>query len=504
MARALLCAAALVLLLAPTASAAKGQWWPKGQVKRLHFESAPITVKPGQNGIDNVVIPKSAKPSVDGWIVRAKPDLILADGSVPPVDFIHLHHGVWINLARQGPPFGAGEPVFFGGEEKTVFRIPKGFGYRYTAADTWLLNEMIHNNTSREVKGVRLVWDLDFIPATSKTAKTVKEVTPVWMDVRAGWPYPVFDVLKASGGDGRFTFPDEAPGNPYAGGPVQNEWTMPYSGTIVAGVGHLHPGGLYDDVDLIRPGAKAAGKQGSRPNSARILRTDAKYYDHGGPISWDLSIRASRPDWRVKIKRGDTLRISTTYETKQASWYESMGIVLLYVAKDGRSGIDPFAKKLNWRGVLTHGHLPENDNHGGEPGVLADASKVGSGAVTNQIRIKGFQYLPGDLSLLGGENKVPVVPKGASVEWVNEDDPNVAFHTITSCREPCNRLTGISYPLADYLSWFDSGELGFGIAGLSPASNRLTWSASTASLNTGTYTYFCRIHPFMRGAFRVQ
>jgi plastocyanin len=181
-----------------------------------------------------------------------------------------------------------------------------------------------------------------------------------------------------------------------------------------------------------------------------------------------------------------------------------MGIVLLYVAKGEKGGVDPFAKRLNWRGVLTHGHLPENNNHGGEPGVLADATTVASGEVTSQIKIKGFQYQPGDLSVLGGENKVPVVPRGSSIEWVNEDDPKVAFHTITSCKEPCNRLTGISYPLADALSWFDSGELGYGPAGFSPAANRLTWSASTASLNTGTYTYFCRIHPFMRGAFRVQ
>jgi len=33
-------------------------------------------------------------------------------------------------------------------------------------------------------------------------------------------------------------------------------------------------------------------------------------------------------------------------------------------------------------------------------------------------------------------------------------------------------------------------------------SGRTTWS-TPKNLKTGTYTYFCRIHPFMRGAFRV-
>ena len=50
---------------------------------------------------------------------------------------------------------------------------------------------------------------------------------------------------------------------------------------------------------------------------------------------------------------------------------------------------------------------------------------------------------------------------------------------------------------------FDSGQLGYGPAGLSPAANRLDWS-TPPDLGPGTYTYFCRVHAFMRGAFRVE
>ena len=54
------------------------------------------------------------------------------DGTVPPVDVLHLHHGVWLNISRSAPgsPFPGIEPIFFGGEEKTVFQIPRGYGYR--------------------------------------------------------------------------------------------------------------------------------------------------------------------------------------------------------------------------------------------------------------------------------------------------------------------------------------------------------------------------------------
>jgi len=50
---------------------------------------------------------------------------------------------------------------------------------------------------------------------------------------------------------------------------------------------------------------------------------------------------------------------------------------------------------------------------------------------------------------------------------------------------------------------FDSGELGFGPQGFTAAANRATWD-TPKRLKPGTYTYFCRVHPFMRGAFKVK
>ena len=88
---------------------------------------------------------------------------------------------------------------------------------------------------------------------------------------------------------------------------------------------------------------------------------------------------------------------------------------------------------------------------------------------------------------------------GGSLTFVNRDAARTIFHTITACRAPCNRTTGIAYPLADGPVDFDSGELGFGPQGFTAAANRDTWS-TPATLGPGTYTYFCRVHPFMRGA----
>ena len=73
-----------------------------------------------------------------GHIVRFKPDLEYADGTIPRVDVIHLHHGVWIsNFA----------PLFAAGEEKTTVTAPDGYGWKYDPSDEWLMNHMIHNLT---------------------------------------------------------------------------------------------------------------------------------------------------------------------------------------------------------------------------------------------------------------------------------------------------------------------------------------------------------------------
>ena len=134
---------------------------------------------------------------------------------------------------------------------------------------------------------------------------------------------------------------------------------------------------------------------------------------------------------------------------------------------------------------------------------------------TTGVDIKQFQYKPGDLTSRGRNRCAPTVPQGQSITFTNDDAALSApgnlglgapsqdyldsiFHTVTSCQAPCGRDTGISYPLANGAGGYDSGQLGEG----TPAVGRLHWS-TPKDLAPGTYTYFCRIHPFMRGVFRI-
>ena len=157
----------------------------------------------------------------------------------------------------EGNGYGGLYPFMASGEEKTVYEFPHGYGYPVGASDTWILNYMIHNLTSKAAQ-VYITYDIDFVPATSPAAASITPVHPIWMDVEDHHIYPVFNVYRHSGVDGKFTFPDMAK-HPYAAGaPPLNEFTVDHPGTLVSTAGHLHPGGLYDDLDLIRPATKPA------------------------------------------------------------------------------------------------------------------------------------------------------------------------------------------------------------------------------------------------------
>jgi plastocyanin len=339
----------------------------------------------------------------------------------------------------------------------------------------------------------------------------------------------VFDALKGSGNDNVFTYPDDDP-NAYKDRPPTtprrsrnsttttadpatalkpNQWVVPGDMTGIGTGGHLHPGGLRDDLWVTRAGASAApGSDAAsevKGDTAHLFQSNAVYYEPAGAVSWDVSMEVTPADYKVRLKQGDILSTTTTYDVKDASWYESMGIMVTWVAygddATAGAGADPFQTKVANKGVVTHGHLKENDNHGGQPSdKYTDLTKAPASAPTDTVQIADFVYAPGDML---NQSSVPTVKPGGSLTFINNDDkstPVGLWHTITACKAPCNQTTGIAFPLANGAQQFDSGELGTGGA---PASGKVDWSIPT-DLPQGTYTYFCRIHPFMRGAFRVS
>jgi plastocyanin len=172
-------------------------------------------------------------------------------------------------------------------------------------------------------------------------------------------------------------------------------------------------------------------------------------------------------------------------------------------------GVGDMSKKIPQDNVLTHSHLSENRHHGGgATSAYSDPLTLPDGPVfsSNPVNIQGYFYSQGDLSSAAGlTGRPPVVHQGHSLTFDNLDDsanPST-WHTITACKDPCNRDTGIAYPIANGPHSFDSGQLGTHAPFGAPATGNITWK-TPKNLPPGTYTYFCRVHPFMRGSFRVK
>jgi hypothetical protein len=510
----------------PAAASADTGFWSTSQpgVEHLHFAAGPYLITPGANLIlaQTNAVPK---PNQDGFMIRMQPNLRYAlpngkcCGRVPQTQVVHLHHGVWLSNGTagegEGNGYGSFYPFMASGEEKTIYEFPQGYGYPIGGSDHWIFNYMIHNLTARPRK-VYVNYDIDFVPATSPLASTITPLHPIWMDVQDHHIYPVFNVKRDSGEGGHYTYPEMA-SDPYGSGQPLNEFTVDHPGTLVATAGHVHPGGLYDDLDMTRPGVTPAGNAppGQTPGSVRLFRSKADYFDKGKqPVSWDFAMTATKSDWRPEVQPGDQLSISATYDTKLSSWYEVMGIMVVWEAYNDQRGVNPFGSGLDEQGRVTHGHLPENSYYGGTKFVGVNPNSLPE-CRPKQVVIAGFTYSPGDISNKFEHSCVPTIHRGQSLTFVNKDASPLGtfgslvsvnpfylksiFHTVTSCKNPCGLNYGISYPLANGGGGnFDSGQLGIGTPGI----GRLSWSTPTG-LKPGTYTFFCRIHPWMRGVFRI-
>jgi hypothetical protein len=559
-----------------------------GACERLRFAYGPLLIKPGQN--DVLLTPVAIeKPVQDGYITRIRPNLVDQDGIVPPVEQIHLHHGTWQSI----PSYGNG-PFFASGEEKTVSPWPRGYGLPIKATDAWFLLYMVHSAVP-QLRIVYITYDVDFIPQAKAVQLGLKPAYPEWLDVRPSG-YPVFNVQRGYGRGGLCTWPKQecASFDPYGapfvgqgrpGNGLGYDYRLPKAGAALGAIrhftggtligigGHLHPGGVENAIDLVRPGGEnvttrravrvptqrmkcvrsGRARHGDRcsakqrvyvtryrtltrhVDTTRIYTGRAHYWSHqdpsndgGPPTSWDFSMEVQTlPSWGVHVNPGDILRSNATYDTRTLASYEDMGIAIALLAPDtpdGKptaSGVDPLRAerdpspnchsgpaingKLCEIGAVTHGHYQENGNYSGPSGTWA----ARPGPATNEVAIANFQYAPGDLSSGGG---VPQVKLGTDLTFVNVEGAAI-YHTITTCGFPCLGPTGSAFPLPNggtsvgRTADFDSTELGIGAPYVGATSQRLDWrlpvNAQSGFKPGEIVTYYCRIHPFMRGAFQV-
>ena len=316
-------------------------------------------------------------------------------------------------------------------------------------------------------------------------------------------------------GDGRFEYATEGNGRQTYGSPrdaIENkkekyvEWTAPEDGVLIGVGGHLHPGGLRLVTENYGSEENPCADDGRGYGGTLLLNADARF--RNAPLSEDYQMEVSHPGWRAPLHKGDRIRISGTYENKHHAWYAVMTHLGMYIDTEQEPWEGCKPKLINtddWNpvdGVMNRPWSGSRPDHycgkrwGQEPCEHADDTKWRE-VKTNRVTIANFVYMPGDRA--ASKPEMPVIKRGETLTFYNADQAASIRHTITTCEWPCNGKYVANYPLAD--GRWDSGTMGYDPIDkgqMSPVSE------TPKKLRAGRYAYFCRIHPWMRGAFKVE
>ena len=322
------------------------------------------------------------------------------------------------------------------------------------------------------------------------------------MDVSGLSAYPVFDALKGTGKDGKFTFPDQASGVAAGRHRPRARVDAP-TGHDAARTrpGHLHPGGLYTDLKVTRGG-----------RTKELFRSVAKYFEPAGAVSWDVSMTATKPGWKVARQgraTGSTCRPPTTRArrpgtSRWGSWSSSSPTAT------GPRRRTRSRRSIDTHGLLTHGHLPENDNHGGKPRpACATRATLLQRTAHEQRRHQGLRLRRRRLQPArqarppaGGARRGSRSPSRTSTRRRRSRPSSRRTTRSPRARRPVPRPR--ASPTRSPTRRSSSTRASWATAPPASRPRRTATRGTTPkSLKPGTYTYFCRIHPFMRGAFRV-
>ena len=276
------------------------------------------------------------------------------------------------------------------------------------ATDQWLLLYMVHSAVPQP-QTVYITYEVDFVPEAKAEALDLKPAYPMWLDVRPSG-YPVFNVQRAFGGDdGTCTWPKEQcasfdpygkeitgqgqPGQRHGQGPARSTASQfggqDFKGGTLIGIGgHLHPGGLTNDIDLVR----GDDAQTDLHRRGRVLGPRPTPTKPGGPPnSWDFSMKViglpvlgrAREARRRHAQQRDLRHDASSPPTRtwaspsrcfvpndadgnpQAPGRRPVRRRARPVGRTAPRAACRAAPTLCDKGVVTHGHLAENDNFGG-------------------------------------------------------------------------------------------------------------------------------------------
>lgn len=502
-----------------------------GTEKDLTVFYGPFLVPPGHD-MNRITLDL---PVHGGFFTAIAPNLVDArTGEEPSDQEAHIHHAHWLRATNDPQDelyynfgFGWGLSWVFGtGEEKTQGSLadrsalePSGirYGIYIKKNQPQTLIYMLHNKTPQPLN-LYVVLNVHFIYGTADEIRTAngKEFRALTGKLWGN----TFDVPRDAAGDGSFVFPVEVWPGDTRQNPLGAYFTAGWSGTVVATAGHLHPAGREVVIANLGPagsGCEADSDFDGYPGITILHSRKMDRVPEAFPFSEDYQMGVSKFGFRAPIRLGDRITQFGVYSNRDHAAYGAMSYAGLYLDK---LQVPPAATGCNvasYGSVLLTGDPVGGDskegilNHAwqGDPDPLCGPS-VGpaceqeellwAGRVpVDTVHIAGFAYLPGNQSYRGPHRLLPQIAAGSQLRFVNDDAPLGIRHTITSCRWPCNGGYVANYPLPD--GTFDSRALGFSDP-IDGSPTKVEWK-TPPELGSGLYSFYCRIHPWMRGAFEV-
>jgi plastocyanin len=501
---------------------------PAGTKRWMTIDYGPYTIHPGSD-LSRMDVEIAGQ---NGYAVGFEPIVVDATGKPYSSHDIHIHHAhwYWLDPEQEGLHrwfYGTGEERTQGSLWPIAQRDPRfkdglRYGVELNQGDRLGFLSMLHNKTA-DAKVVYLRVRIQYVYGTHDEIEKAK-----------GWDFhhvrptligTTFNVPRTGG---VYDFPLDA-NNKKSLGPHSNYHnpvggtevvpgvgqvvTMPFSGTVIVGAGHMHPGGKEVVVSNMGRKNDPCPNDGDRfPGVTAVHSRNITRNNVFGSSEYQMGL--TQKGWRMYVRKGDRLAINGVYDARRYSFPDAMSYFGFYTDMTDKPSASqtcevelldkPNASRdeIAW----TTPNQKWQDHHPIPTCKKCDrkAKRPEPGAETNLVHIAAFLYLPGQEGVEGAPAGPPVVTKGDELTFVNEDYAlGGVRHSVTSCRAPCNGNYTANYPQHD--GDFHSGALGYTWQETYiNAKDEPRWSLDTGKMKPGYYTYYCQLHPWMRGGFYVQ
>jgi plastocyanin len=468
-----LAVAAAALLSAPAASAAEQTFVgevPTGTV-------GPYEVK------QEIKFPIPAPPG-GGYITKMETDIVDAStGNPVPISRLMLHHIVFATIGRpdstchdkgvtgfdSNPDPYLGVPIqrfYAAGEERAKMSLPNGYGYELGADPLWGMTYMVMNHRATPDNAV-IQYTVTY--EDDPVGQGLTAVTPWWLDVRDCRADPIYNVpgvkkkakkRKGKKGKGRGKKSKAASPPTHT---LSKDYTFP-AGRIVAGGGHVH-GGAYK-LTITQPGCNDRQIAESNPTwglADHPFYTVRPVLHEPGPIN----MSAFQSQAGIPVGAGSTVRLNSLYDNSRPHT-RVMGIYLVYLAPPNP------------------GPPPQScDPLPGDVQTFATDQPGRGGPIPYTIPLTGLNSQGQAITIKAPPGKLKRAKSGSTVQVKDRyfGKPNVRLRKGDSLQYAFTGNELHNLTLAN-------GPLGIG-------SDNLNGSRvfSQKFTRTGTYRFFCGLHP---------